>query len=111
MRLGLLLLLGVVVSGLTLTIPVLAQDRPNGFDLTSPLRLSSGYDDNFVVGSRMLDDTVSILTSPTFSWMKSTHQTRFSVGYETEFELFSRNGNLDAWNHAANLHFNHQLNS
>ena len=44
------------------------EKRPNGFYLTSPLGLSSGYDDNFVVNGRALDDTVSILTGPTAAW-------------------------------------------
>jgi hypothetical protein len=100
-----------IVSALVLVVSADAQERPNGFYLTSPLGLSYGYDDNFVTGSQVLDDKVAILTSPTFSWMKSTHQTTFSVDYQAEFEMFSRYENLDAWNHAANLHLRHQLTS
>src|ERR1022692_4333503 len=99
MRRGLLLLLGIVPA-LNLVVPGRAQERPNGVYLTSPLSLSSSYDDNYVVGSRLLDDSVSLLSSPTFSWMTSTHRTRHSVDYQAEFELFSRHENLDAWNHA-----------
>ena len=91
--------------------PARAQERPNGFYLTSPLGLSSGYDDRFVVGSQVFDDSVSLLTSPTVSWMANTHRTMFSVDYQAEFEMFARDENLDAWNHAANLHFRHQFNS
>lgn len=86
-----------------------AQERPNGFYLTSPLGLSSGYDNNFVAGSGVLDDSVSLLTTPTMSWMKSTHQSMFSVDYQAEFEMFANHENLDAWNHAANLHFRRQI--
>jgi hypothetical protein len=110
MRRGLLLLLGIVPA-LNLVVPGRAQERPNGLFLTSPLGLSSGYDDNYVVGSRVLDDSVSLLTSPTFSWITNTHRSMFSVDYQAEFELFSQHDNLDAWNHAANLHFRHQITS
>jgi len=43
------------------------------------------------------------------SWMKSTHQTMISVDYQAEFEMFAQNENLDAWDHAANLHFRQQI--
>jgi hypothetical protein len=88
-----------------------AQERPNGFYFTSPLSLSSGYDDNSLVGSRLLDGSVSLLTSPTFTWITNTHRTMFSVDYQGEFEMFSRDASLDAWNHAANLHIHHQITS
>jgi hypothetical protein len=103
----LLLVLGL----LPLAIPALAQNRLNGFFLTSPLGLSSGYDGHFATGSQTLSDDVSIVTSPTFSWLDNTHQSMFSVDYQSEFELFERHENLDAWNHAANLHFRHQITS
>ena len=62
-----------VVPALLVEVTGRAQERLNGFFLTPPLSLSSGYDDRFIVGSRVLDDRVSLLTSPTLSWMKSTH--------------------------------------
>jgi hypothetical protein len=108
MRRGLLLLLGIVPA-LFVEVAGRAQERPNGFYLTSPLSLSSGYDDNFLVGSRLLDGSVSLLTSPTFSWITNTHRTMVSVDYQAEFEMFSKDENLDAWNHAANLHVHHQI--
>ena len=100
-----------IVPVLYLVAPGWAQERPNGLFLTSPLGLSSGYDDNFVAGSQVFDDSVSLLTSPTFSWMTTTHRTTFSVDYQAEFELFANHENLDAWNHAAKLHFRHQINA
>src|SRR6266568_5172186 len=108
MRRRLLFLLGIIPA-LLLETPGGAQERPNGFYLTSPLGLSSGYDDNFVAGSRALDGSVSLLTTPTFAWMKSTHRSIFSVDYQGELEMFSKDENLDAWNHAANMHFRTQL--
>jgi hypothetical protein len=107
----LLLWFGVVSGIAHLASPVRAQDRPNGLYLTSPLSLSSGYDENFVTGSQELSDSVTILTSPALAWMKSTHTTQFSVDYQAEFEMFGRYDNLDAWSHAANLHFRRQLTS
>lgn len=110
MRSGLLFLFGgvLVLSSVALG---QTQRRANGFYLTSPLSLSSGYDDNFLVNSRALDDTVSILTAPKLSWMKTTHRTAFSVDYEPEFQIFSRHQELNAWNHSSILRFGHQLTS
>lgn len=110
MRRGTLLLLGMV--------PILfvghagrAQNRPNGVYLTSPLSLSSGYDENFFVNSKAVDDTVSILTAPGFSWIRNTHRSVFSVNYEAEFEIFARNQELNAWNHSATLRYSYRLTS
>jgi hypothetical protein len=86
-----------------------AQDHPNGFYLTSPLSLSSGYDDHFNTVSAQLDDFVTLLNAPTLAWIKSTHTTTFTVDYRPEFEIFSRYSNLDAWNNIADLHVNHQI--
>lgn len=105
---GLAIELGVILtlsSGLAW-----AQDHPNGLYLTSPLSLSAGYDDNFNTASRQLDDTVVLLDSPTFAWMKSTHQTLFLLNYRPEFEIFSRHSELNAWNNVADLHITHQIN-
>ena len=73
------------------------------------MSLSSGYDDNFLVNSRVFDGSVSLLTSPTFAWIANTHRTMFSVDYQAEFDIFARDETLNAWNHAANLHFRHQI--
>ena len=107
---ALLFLLGIGPV-LHFVLPVGAQERPNGFYLTSPLSVSSGYEDNFVSGSRVLDDSVSVLTSPTLSWIANTHRTMFSMDYMAEFDIYSRDETLNAWNHSANLHFRQQINS
>ena len=88
---------------------LLAQDHPNGFYLTSPSSLSSGYDDHFNTISAQLDDVVTLVNLPTLAWMKSTHDTTFTVDYRPEFEIFSRYSNLDAWNSVASLHVTHQI--
>ena len=110
MRRGLILLLGIATA-LFVEVAGRAQERPNGFYLTSPLSLSSGYDDNSLVGARLLDGSVSLLTSPTFAWIENTHRTMVSMDYQGEFEMFSRDASLDAWNHAANVHVHHQITS
>jgi hypothetical protein len=86
-----------------------AQERPNGFFLTSPLGVSSGYDQNFVTPTKQLDENVSLLTTPTFAWFKSTHRSMFSVDYQAEFELFSIDPDFNSWDHAGNMHFRHQF--
>ena len=88
-----------------------AQDRPNGFYLTSPLSLSAGYDQGFLVGSRAVNDSVTLLTAPTFEWTRTTHRTDFSFNYQPEFELFSRNPGLDAWNHLSALRYRYRINA
>jgi len=110
MKRALLFLLGTVPA-LHFAVPVGAQERPNGLYLTSPLSLSSGYEDNFVSGSRVLDGSVTELTSPTLSWIANTHRTMFSVDYMAEFDIFARDETLNAWNHKANLHFRRQIDS
>jgi len=85
--------------------------RPDGFQLTSPLSLSAGYDENFAAGSQVLDDTVTLLTLPTLSWTQNTNRTNFSVDYQPEFELFSQHQDLNAWNHSATLRLTHRFNS
>jgi hypothetical protein len=108
MRNTLLVLPGIILA-VNSVVPAWAQ-RPDGFQLTSPLSLSAGYDQNFPVGSQVLDDTVTLLTLPTLSWTKTTHRTDFSVDYEPEFEIFSQHQELNAWNHAATLRFTHRIN-
>ena len=110
MRRGLLLLQCIVLA-LLMEAAGRAQERPNGFYLTSPLSLSSGYDENFVLNSIARSDTVSILTPPTFSWIKNTHRTSFSADYQPEFEFFARDQSLNAWNHAATVRYSYRLTS
>ena len=105
-----LLLLGVI-STIFVGGPLWAQERPNGFFLTSPLSLSAGYDRNFISDSRILDDKVGILTTPALSWIKSTGRSRFSTDYQAEFEMFSRHHDLNAWNHEATLRYSYRINS
>lgn len=88
-----------------------AQERPNGFFLTSPMNLSSGYDHGFVARGGALNDSVTLLTAPRFAWTRSTHRTDFFVDYEPEFELLARNPGLDAWNHSAALRMRHRINA
>jgi hypothetical protein len=108
MRKPLFILPGIVLA-LHTVVPARAQ-RPDGFQLTSPLSLSAGYDENFAVGAQTLSDTVTLLTLPTLSWTKNTHRTNFSIDYEPEFELFSQHQDLNAWNQSATLRVTHRIN-
>ncbi|HXI41216.1 MAG TPA: hypothetical protein VNH83_14630, partial [Bryobacteraceae bacterium] len=101
--------LAVIVLAFNSLVPAWAQQL-EGFQLTSPLSLSAGYDENFDVGAQAVNDTVTLLTLPTLSWTKSTHRTSFSIDYEPEFELFSQHQDLNAWNHSATLRFTQQIN-
>ena len=108
MRKARLILPGIVLA-LNSMVTAWAQ-RLDGFQLTSPLSLSAGYDENFPVGSQALDDTITVLTLPTLSWRRTTTRTNFSVDYQPEFELFSQHQDLNAWNHSAALHLSHRIN-
>ena len=87
------------------------QDRPNGFYLSSPLTISAGYEQNLFTGAGSLDDIATILTLPTFEWIRSTHRAKFYVNYLPEFEMFARNPTLDAWNHQASTRLDYRIDS
>jgi hypothetical protein len=93
------------------SVPIWAQERPDGFYLTSPLSISSGYDSGFIADSRTLDDTVTLLTGPTFDWIRTTHRTDFSLDYQPEAELFANHSYLDGWNHSSTMRFTRRVNS
>ncbi len=88
-----------------------AQDRLNGFFLTSPVEISSGYNSQFLAGSKKLNDYETLLAGPTFSWLRTTHRTEFSIDYQPEFEWFARYGNLDSWNHSSTMRLTHRINA
>lgn len=90
--------------------PAVAQDRLNGFYLTSPVELSQGYDSGFVFDARAYSDYVTLLTGPSFAWLRTTHRTDFSIDYQPEFEWFARYGNLDSWNHSSTMRLTHRIN-
>jgi hypothetical protein len=108
MKRGLLVLHCIVLATLVVA-SGRAQERPNGFYLTSPLSLGAGYDENFVINSTARNDTVSILTSPTFAWIANTHRTSFTGDYQPEFEIFARDQNLNAWNHSMTVRYSYRL--
>jgi len=103
-----------ILPGLALALLAAAPGTAQRFDgvrFTSPLSLSGGHDENFIVGDRELDDTVYLFNAPTLSVLKNTHTTDFSLGYQPEFEFFSRHPDLNAWNHRATLRWRQRLNS
>lgn len=87
------------------------QEHPSGFDSVSPLSVSTGYDNNFIVGTEKLNDTVTVVTSPAWTWGTSTHRSSFSLQYQPEFEIFTNYSNLNAVNHTGLLTFSHRFNS
>jgi len=99
------------IPALFVSVAGLAQERPNGAYLTSPLGLSAGYDQGFIANSVALNDTVVLLTSPTFALIKNTHRTSFSLDYQAEFEIFSSYQNLNAWNHSATARYSYRIDS
>jgi len=99
------------VSGSCRGLTARAQDRPNGFFLTSPLIVSAGYEENLFTGSGQLNDMATILTGPTFEWIRNTHRMTFFVNYLPEFELFSANPSLDAWNQSASTRLDYRIDS
>lgn len=99
-----------VLLALLAAAPGTAQ-RFDGIRFTSPLSLSGGHDENFIVGDGELDDTVYLFNAPTLSLLKNTHSTDFSVNYQPEFEFFSRHPGLNSWNHRGTLRWQQKLNS
>jgi hypothetical protein len=102
--------IGVCLS-LVAALSARGQDRPNGFFLTSPLIVSAGYEENLFTGSGQLNDMATILTGPTFEWIRNTHRMSFFVNYLPEFELFSANPSLDAWNQSASTRLDYRIDS
>ncbi len=87
------------------------DEHPQGFYLTTPMTLSGGYDSGFQVGSQQFSDDVTLLESPTFAWLQTTHRTDFSIDYQAEGELFAQHPGLDAWNHTSTMRLLHRINS
>jgi len=99
-------------AGLLLTLnPAVAQDRLNGFFLTSPVELSEGYADGFVAAAKKYNDYETMLEGPTISFLRTTHRSEFSLEYQPEFETFARYGTFDSWNHSSTMRFTHRINA
>ncbi len=101
-RLLLLLLFG--------PLPLEAQETSRGgFHLTAPLSLSYGRERKLRAGSRLIDDSVSVLAPPAISLTGKSLRNDFSLEYKPDFELFLRNRDLNAWNHDASLRYSYKL--
>jgi len=107
---GQAVLSSVFLAVLTM-VSVQAQEHPNGYYFTAPMSLSAGYDQNFVVGSRKITDTVTLLTGPQFTWLHTTARSKLTLEYQPEGEIFARDPGLNAWNNSALVRFNHRINS
>jgi hypothetical protein len=107
---------GVVSVGIVLALSTGArafaqEQHPNGFYLTAPMSISSGFDQDFVVSAQRLSDTVTLLTGPAFTWLRTTHRSQLNIEYQPEVELFARNPGLDASNNSATMRFMYRINS
>lgn len=98
-----------VLALMAIAIAAVAQQRPNGFYLTTPLGLSYGYDDNFISSGAKVSDQSTLVNAPSFAWRRSAHRDRFSVDYQPEFQIFSHHRDLNSWNHLGRVHFTHQI--
>ncbi len=103
--------LAAMFLGLSVGTGAWAQEHPNGFYLTSPLTVSSGYDQNFVVDAQRIQDIVTLLVGPEVTWLRTTHRSQFTLEYQPEVELFARNPGLDAFNSSAKMRFLHRINA
>lgn len=102
---------GVVGLLLGMASGAAAQEHPNGFYFTSPASVSSGFDQNFVIGSQRLSDTVTLLTGPEFTWLRTTHRSQLTLDFQPEVELFARAPELDALTSSGRMRFTHRINS
>lgn len=104
--------LGACALVLTVSIlPCRAQEHPQGFFLTTPLEVSSGYDSKLITGPAQITDSASIVTGPTLSWIGTSHRTEYSVSYTPELEIYSHNPGLNSWNQTATLRMTHRINA
>src|SRR5258706_6258500 len=103
--------LAAMFLGLSVGTGAWAQEHPNGFYLTSPLTVSSGYDQNFVVDAQRIQDIVTLLVGPEVTWLRTTHRSQFTLEYQPEVELFARSPGLDAFNSSAKMRFLHRINA
>ncbi len=81
---------------------------PN-FYFTTPLNIHSGRDFGVLDGTRKVDDTVVLLTGPTFTLWKPAPRGDFSLTYEPQFEFFTHYGDLSSWNHQAALKWRYKM--
>lgn len=120
---------------LLLAMPLPAQQARSGFagiSFLTPLQLSVGTDNNFLVDRtdpnqklfvlslppsvqtgapdirpKRYDDKVMLLTLPTMALLSNTNRSEFSIAYQPEFEMFRRNTDQNSWNNNATLNFSH----
>jgi hypothetical protein len=111
-----------------------ARSGYTGFAFTSPLEVSAGNDNGFLIervvsnglpnpllppgvpaGTALNEpgrytDQVLLLTAPTVSFLKDSPRREFAVNYQPEFEIFRQNPDQNAWNHNFSAGFAYLLN-
>src|SRR5262245_11925939 len=123
----------LILCVLALEIRIHAQQARTGytgFALTSPLEVSVGQDNNFLIDRltnnerlfnlslppsvqretalarpKKFSDQVVLLDAPTVSFLSDSPRREFAVNYRPEFEIFRQNSDQNAWNHDLSLGF------
>jgi hypothetical protein len=126
----------LVLFLLSISTPLLAQQGASGgLTFITPLQLSVGQDNNFLVDRtdpaerlfvlslppsvqslapdilpKKLSDNIMMLTLPRLAYQNDSQRHEFSATYMPEFEMFQVNRDLNTWNHSATAQFTYFLN-
>src|SRR5258706_9526207 len=79
------------------------EDTFPHFYFSTPMNLQSGRDFGVLDGNRRVDDSMTLLTAPTFTLRDATPRGDFLLTYDPQFEFFAHNGHMSSWNHTAGL--------
>jgi hypothetical protein len=80
-----------------------AQERPVDFYLTTPAGIQSGLGSGIPNGKTRWNTPATIVTLPTFSLMRMSPRTDFTLFYQPEFEILPAMHRLDSFNQNAGL--------
>ena len=81
------------------------QDRPVNIYPTSPLSIETGFESGVPNGNVRLNEPATILTLPTFSLMRTSPRSDFTLYYQPQFEMFTDLHRLDSVNQNAGLNW------
>lgn len=123
----------LILCLLSLTMPAAAQQGRtgfSGFSFLTPLQMSVGTDNNFLVDRSTPDqklfvlslpasvqtqapdirpkrfsDKVMLLKLPTIGFLNDSPRHEFTFSYQPEFEMFQRTHDQNSWNNSANVNF------
>lgn len=129
--------LALVLCLLCLTMPAAAQQARSGYSgisFLTPLQMSVGTDNNFLVDRttpdqrlfvlslpasvqtqapdirpKQLNDKVMLLTMPTIGLLNDSSRHEFTLSYKPEFEMFQRTKDQNSWNNNADVNFSYMM--